>query len=122
MWKRMLELVVILLMCFVTSGCVVCSETTSQESGKKLKNSTLKQLEPGKTTKEWAVSALGTPTSRNKLDNGTEVLKYEYSKTVDHEFAIFLLLASDSKKKTSQSVCLEFRDNILTRYWSEEDG
>ena len=121
MWKRIIELGVVLLVCFVTSGCVVSSDTTSQESGKKLKNSTLKQLEPGQTTKEWTVSVLGMPSSRNKLDNGTEVWKYEYSKTVENEFAIFLLWASDSEKKISQSVCLEFKDNILTRYWSEED-
>ena len=121
MWKRTIELGVILLTCFVASGCVVSSDTTSHESGKKLKDSTLKQLEPGKTTKEWTISVLGTPSSRNKLDNGTEVFKYEYSKTVDEEFAIFLLWASDSEKKTSQSICLEFKDNILTRYWTEHD-
>jgi outer membrane protein assembly factor BamE (lipoprotein component of BamABCDE complex) len=121
MWKRTIELGVILLTCFVASGCVVSSDATSHESGKKLKDSTLKQLEPGKTTKEWTISVLGTPSSRNKLDNGTEVFKYEYSKTVDEEFAIFLLWASDSEKTTSQSVCLEFRDNILTRYWTEHD-
>ena len=121
MWKRIMGLGIMFLMCLVTSGCVVCSDTTSQESGKKLENSTLKQLEPGQTTKDWAMSVLGTPSSRNKLDNGIEVWKYEYSKTINKEFAVFLLLASDSEKKVSQSVCLEFKDNILTRYWSEED-
>ena len=121
MWKRTMSLVVILLVCFVMSGCIVSTENTSQERGKKLKNSSLKQLEPGVTTKDWAVSVLGTPTSRSKPDNGTEVLKYEYSKTVNHELAIFLILGSESEKTTSESVCLEFKDNILTRYWSEED-
>ena len=88
--------------------------------GRKLKNSSLRKLEPGVTTKDWAVSVLGTPTSRSKLEYGAEVLKYEYSKTVNHELAIFLLLGSESEKTTSESVCLEFKDNILTRYWSED--
>ena len=121
MWKRTIALVVILLICLVTAGCIVSTENTSQERGKKLKNSSLRKLEPGVTTKDWTVSVLGTPTSRSKLDNGTEVLKYEYSKTVNHELAIFLLLGTESEKTTSESVCLEFKDNILTRYWSEED-
>jgi len=121
MWQRTIKLVVILLICFVTSGCIVSTENTSQERGKKLKNSSLRKLEPGVTTKDWTVSVLGTPTSRSKLDNGTEVLKYEYSKTVNHELVIFLLLGSESEKTTRESVCLEFKDDILTRYWSEED-
>ena len=120
MWQGTIKLVVILLICFVTSGCIVSTENKSQERGKKLKNSSLRKLEPGVTTKDWTVSVLGTPTSRSKVDNGTEVLKYEYSKTVNHELVIFLLLASDSEKTTSESVCLEFKDDILTRYWSED--
>ena len=121
MWKRTITRVVIVLICLVTSGCIVCTENTSQERGKKLKNSSIRQLEPGVTTKDWALSVLGTPTSRSKLDNDTEVLKYEYSKTVNRELAIFLLFGSESEKTTNESVCLEFKDNILTRYWSEEE-
>lgn len=121
MHKIIVKLGVTILICILASGCAVCSETTSHERGKKIDNSTLQQLEPGKTTQEWAISALGTPSSRNKLDNGTEVLKYEYAKTENQNLAIFLLLASTNEKKSSQAVCLEFRDNILIRYWTEED-
>ncbi len=119
MRKRMVGLGIVILMCLVISGCLVVSDTSRHVSGKKIKESTLKQLEPGKTTKEWTISVLGTPTSRNKLDNGIEVFKYEYTETVNEEAAVFLLVASDSEKKTSQSVILEFKDNILTRYWTE---
>ena len=121
MWIRTIAICVILLMCFMISGCIVCSETTNQESGKKVKGSVLKQLEPGETTKEWTLSALGPPSSRNKLDDGTEIFKYEHSKTVCKEFSIFLLLDSESEKKTNQSVCLEFKDDTLTKYWTEDD-
>jgi outer membrane protein assembly factor BamE (lipoprotein component of BamABCDE complex) len=121
MWKRLIGFGVLLLMGLVISGCVVSSDTTTRESGNKINSSSLKQLEPGKTTKEWTEAVLGAPSSRNKLDSGTEVWKYEYSKTVNNEFAIFLLLGSENEKKINQSVCLEFKDNILTKYWSEED-
>jgi hypothetical protein len=121
MWKRRIARVVIVLICLVTCGCIVSTENISKERGKKLKNSSIRRLEPGVTTKDWAISTLGTPTSRNKVDDSTELLKYEYSKTVNHELAIFLILGSESEKTTSESVCLEFKDDILARYWSEDD-
>ena len=121
MRKKMAGLAMVLLACLMISGCVVCGNSSRQESGKKIRESTLKQLEPGKTTKEWTLSVLGTPTSRNALDNGVEVFKYEYTETVDEQLAVFLILASDSERKTSQSIILEFKDDILTKYWMDRD-
>ena len=120
MWKRTIAVVVTGMICFVASGCIVSTENISEERGKKPKTSSVRRLEPGVTTKDWALSVLGNPTSRSKLDDGTEVLKYEYSKTVNHELDIFLLFGSESEKTTCESVCLEFKDDILTRYWSED--
>lgn len=118
---KLTRLGIIILMCFATSGCLYKNYTTTEEKGKKINDSTLQQLEPENTTKEWAISTLGTPSSRDNLNNGDEIFRYEYSKKVDEKIRVFLLFHSNKEDITSQTVCLEFKDDLLTKYWIENN-
>lgn len=119
--KRIIRLGIIISMCFATSGCLYRNYTTTEETGKKISDSTLQQLDPGKTTREFVLSTLGSPSSRDKQENGTEIFKYTYTKKIDEKIRVFLLFASNKAETTIQIVCLEFKNDLLTRFWTEKE-
>jgi outer membrane protein assembly factor BamE (lipoprotein component of BamABCDE complex) len=105
----------------LNSGCLVINQSSNKTTGQRVKDSTLQQFEPGSTNKEWTLAVLGEPTSQEVLDDGTEILKYEYSRKVDRTTVVFVLFAGNEDKNEKQTAYFEFKDNLLTRYWIEND-
>ena len=105
----------------LASGCLVVSDSSNRATGKRIKKDTLKQFEVGSTTKEWTLAVLGSPTYEETLEDGTEILRYEYSRNIDQDTVVFLLFAGTADKTEKQTAYFEFKDNVLSRYWVEED-
>jgi outer membrane protein assembly factor BamE (lipoprotein component of BamABCDE complex) len=121
MKPRLIGICIALLCIALISGCAVGIDSTIRECGKKIGNTTLQQIAPGETTKDWVEMTLGQPSSKNKLNDGTEIYKYEYSKTVQKETFMIFIFGSDTETKTSQVVYIEIKDNIVKKYWTETD-
>ncbi len=54
-------------------GCLGASSSSSYETGRQVTGSTLDKIEIGTTTENWLLGALGEPTSRQVVAEGTEV-------------------------------------------------
>ncbi len=104
---------------FFVSGCVVARSTSIEESGRKIGESTLSQLENQVTTQDWVRAVLGEPTKRESVSEATEVWVYEYTLKKEKSTGVIVLLSSKDEKVESQSVYLEFTDGILTKHWTE---
>lgn len=102
------------------SGCVVINDSGDESHGRRITNSTLKQFEVGKTTKEWTLAVLGEPTHQETLDSGVEVLRYEHSRRKEQATVVFLLFAGNLDREEKQTAYFEFDNDILTRHWVEE--
>jgi hypothetical protein len=63
------------------SGCLVNSSTRTEYSRRHISCETVKQIEPGKSKSDFVLAVLGDPTSKNKLDDGSEVWKWEHKKS-----------------------------------------
>lgn len=113
----------VLLVCvtFALSGCLISSSSSNRGEGTRIKEHTLKQFEPGTTTKEWTLAVLGSPNKHEALDDGREILRYEYSRKVHSDTTVFLLFSGSSNKTEKQTVYFEFKDQVLSRYWVEHD-
>ena len=103
------------------SGCIVVSNSGDRASGKRIKETTLNQFEVGSTTKEWTLAVLGEPSHRETLEDGTEVMRYEYSRKKEQQTVVFILFAGNSDKQEKQTAYFEFKDDVLSRYWVEQD-
>ena len=114
-------LLVLITLGMLVSGCVVINNADDSTRGQKIQEATLKQFEPGTTTKAWTLAVLGEPTSQENLDGGIDVLRYEYSHRSEQQTLVFLLFAGNADKEEKQTVYLEFKDDVLTRYWQEQD-
>ncbi|MFC1765958.1 hypothetical protein ACFL6U_28255 [Planctomycetota bacterium] len=105
----------------MVSGCLVINDSTNKATGKRIQDDTLKQFEPGSTTKEWTLAVLGSPSKQEILEDGTEILKYNYSRNMDRTTVIFVLFAGSEDKNEKQTAYFEFKNDILSRYWVEND-
>ncbi len=101
------------------AGCFVWNtDVRYGEKGAPLSGSTLKQIESGKTTRDWLMVTLGEPSEQSTTDAGVEVLKYRYSKTQESNVVMPFVIVND-EKKNEQTVYFEVKDGIVQKYWVE---
>ena len=104
----------------VLSGCISGrSDVSYGPKGPAVGHETVKQIEVGRTSKEWVLGTLGTPTSETKTPEGTEILKYVYTKSVDSDIDVFLFLEFDDKREERTVYYFQIADGVVTRFWKE---
>ena len=101
------------------TGCLVVSGRSIHESGVRISDATMQQVEIGKTTEAWIVAALGEPSSRVELDEDIVLVRYEHSVTRAEGGAVFLIFAGGSETTQRSTTYFEFEDGVLCRTWSE---
>jgi len=101
-------------------GCISGrSDVSYGPKGPAVGAETLRQIKAGQTSKEWVLGTLGTPTSVTATPEGTEILKYEYTKKVDSDIDVFLFLEFDDKREERTVYYFEIADGIVTKFWKE---
>ena len=100
-----------------SAGCLVTSHSEQKRSGNYVSDSTLNQIEPGRTSASWVRATLGAPSSVEEPDEQTEIWKYRYSERKDSSGSVFLLFAGNDSKETTGTVFVEVRHGVVTRYW-----
>lgn len=106
---------------FVLGGCISSrSNVTYGPKGPAVGAETLRKIEVGATSKEWLLGTLGEPTSETQTPEGTEILKYVYTKKVDSDFSAFIFLDADDTREERTVLYFEISNGIITRYWQEQ--
>jgi hypothetical protein len=102
-------------------GCLVMTGESTDESGTKVTQSTLEQIEVGTTTETWVRATLGEPSGERVIDEEKKikVLRYEYSETRSGGGAVFLIWAGGSQTTSTSTTYFEITDGIVTRHWRE---
>ena len=105
----------------VTSVLLVgCVATRSDVHYSGVNNSQLRQVERGKTTKDWLVTALGEPTEQSITEEGTEILRYKCTEKRDNQFVLFPPpIVIDDKKEIEHTIVFKLKDGIVQRHWKE---
>ncbi|MDI6450996.1 hypothetical protein [Anaerobaca lacustris] len=105
---------------FVLTGCISGrSDVRYGPKGPAVGAETLRQVRVGSTSREWVLGTLGEPTSQTQTPEGTEILRYVYTKKVDSDFKAFIFLNFDDKREERTVLYFEITDGIVTRYWRE---
>ncbi len=112
--------VLCVLMGLITSGCISSRSDVSYGSkGPAVGSGTLRRVKTGQTSKEWVLGTLGEPTSEITTGDGSEILRYEYTKKVDSHFELEPFFDSHDKREERTVYCFEITDGIVTRFWKE---
>jgi hypothetical protein len=101
-------------------GCISSrSDVTYGAKGPAVPYSTLRQIKCGKTSKTWLLGVMGEPTRAVRSSADTEVLTYEYTKTVDSDFNFFIFLNADNRREERTVHVFEVTNGIVTKHWKE---
>ena len=122
--RRMAVLGSIVVLCgmlgIVLAGCISGrSDVSYGPKGPAVGHETLRQIKVGQTSKEWVLGTLGTPTSETATPEGTEILKYVYTKKVDSDIDVFLFLEFDDKREERTVYYFDIANGIVTKFWKE---
>ncbi len=112
--------ILLVLMMLMGVGCISShSDVTYGSKGPAVPNSTLRQIKVGHTTKSWLLGVLGEPSRAARTSANTEVLTYEYTKTVDSNFSFFIFFDGDSRREERTIYVFELESGIVMEYWKE---
>lgn len=106
---------------FCLTGCLITSSKQVKETGTPVSSTTLRQVEPGVTTKDWLLATLGPPTSRKCVEDqgNVEILAYQHEVVKTSRGKVFLLFSGSSNTVEAQKTFFEVTDGVVTRYWTE---
>lgn len=100
-------------------GCLVSGHSNTTMSGAYVGPTTFSQVEPGVTTEEWVLAAFGKPTERTTLSDGTDLLKWSYSRTKRGSGSVFLLYGGSNSSESQGAAFVQVRDGLVVKAWRD---
>jgi outer membrane protein assembly factor BamE (lipoprotein component of BamABCDE complex) len=99
------------------SGCLVSGSSRQTRSGNYVSDETFSQIKPGKTSAGWVMATLGEPSSKSRLDDGSEVWKWSYTEVKSSRGQVFLLFANRNHKETTGAAFVELKNGVVVNKW-----
>jgi len=103
---------------FLFPACIINVDSHSERSGRYVSASTLQQVEPGRT-QSYVLALLGEPTSRTKIDDGTEIWKWAYTETKRSEGSLIFVFSGDDTERIEGAAYVEFKDGVVQKTWQD---
>jgi hypothetical protein len=104
----------------VCSGCLIHSHNRTEYSGTYVGSATFDRVEEGKSTPEYVLATFGEPTSRSKLNDGSEVWKWCYRRTHDSSGSVFLLFGGSGHSENEGAAFVVVKDGVVTKKWRDD--
>jgi len=98
-------------------GCLINSSNNEHYSGTYVSEATFNRIEPGTTTKQWVLGTLGEPSVKTNLEDGSELWKWQYSKTKQSSGSVLFIFGGSSSSETGGAAYVQMRDGIVTKAW-----
>ncbi|HEY7086712.1 MAG TPA: outer membrane protein assembly factor BamE [Tepidisphaeraceae bacterium] len=114
--RRIIGLMVLVGLTGLT-GCLVGGSSEVRREGTYVADTTLGNIEPGKTQTSWVLATLGQPSEKTQIDPNRELWKYCYKETRNSSGFVFLIFGGSDSKVTDGRVFIEFQDGVVTKTW-----
>jgi hypothetical protein len=103
----------------VLPGCLISGSSDTKVSGEYIGPATFHQIEPGVTTVDWVRAVMGEPTSRARLEDGSEIWKWSYERKHSSHGGVFLLVGGSSREETKGATFLQIKDGVVVKAWRD---
>ena len=103
------------------SACVYVQESHVRDKGSTVSQQTVAQVEPGKTTKDWVLSNLGTPDRIQADKDGLEVYEYISERRERTERKFIFLFSVEADKIVARKVTRVMMRNGVVESVSTSD-
>ncbi len=94
-------------------GCLVVGGSETTIRGAYIAREDLVSIQPGTTTQDEVLRALGPPTSRTLHEDGSESWTYRWTEEKESGGALFLIFAGGSRRSITDSITIVFRDGVV---------
>ncbi len=99
------------------SGCLISSHSNESFTGTRVSDATFNRIEPGVTTQQWITGTLGEPSIKTKLEDGSELWKWQYAKVKSSSGAILFVFGGSSTSTQASAAYVQLKDGIVTKCW-----
>jgi hypothetical protein len=100
-------------------GPIVSSHNTVKRSGPEVGAATFAEVRPGKTTGDWVLAALGEPSRRATLADGSELWVWTTKEHKSGSGSVWLLYGGQSDKETLRNAYVQVTDGVVTKKWRD---
>jgi len=100
-------------------GCLVTGSSKETMTGTHISPTTFSNIEPGVTTETWVRAALGEPTSRSELDDGSSLWRWSFRRDKTSSSAVFLIFGGSSRKESEGATFVQLKDGIVVKAWQD---
>lgn len=100
-------------------GCLVGQAKESAFSGNYVSPTTLESIKPGMPLTD-AIALMGEPTSRGPMSDGSEICRWQYTRTDKGAGYVFLVFGGTDKTTRSLTTLVQARGGIIERVWQDE--
>jgi outer membrane protein assembly factor BamE (lipoprotein component of BamABCDE complex) len=107
---------------FALTACVYVQDSHTRDKGTEVSQAQVAKVEPGKTTKEWILSNLGTPDRIHAEKDALEVYEYVSERTERTESNFFLLFSVKSDKTIAKKITRVVMKNGVVDSITTTDG
>ncbi len=119
LWNRVIVTGMFVSSAVLLSGCLISGSSHETMSGQFVGQSTFAEIEPGRTTDKWVLGALGEPSSKSCLDDGSSLWKWVYKRDRSSNSSVFLVFGGSSRRETEGATFVQFRDGVVTKAWQD---
>lgn len=117
--KKLLPLTALALL---LNGCLVTVESDTDSVETVWSDSEVSRLELGRSDEQWVRDSFGEPASKLSYADGSQVWKYRNVSERDFELGVFLVFSIDVEEERVETLSIEFREGVVTKYWIEESS
>jgi outer membrane protein assembly factor BamE (lipoprotein component of BamABCDE complex) len=103
------------------AGCLLTVDSDGRLLDSTWDEGDVNRLQVGSSDVDWVRSTLGEPSTRLSYADGTEVWKYRNRSEKDTEVGLFLVFSVDVEQERTETLSIEFDQNLVTNYWIESD-
>jgi outer membrane protein assembly factor BamE (lipoprotein component of BamABCDE complex) len=103
------------------AGCLLTVDSDGRLLDSTWDEGDVNRLQVGSSDVDWVRSTFGEPSTRLSYADGTEVWKYRNRSEKDTEVGLFLVFSVDVEQERTETLSIEFDQNLVTNYWIESD-
>jgi hypothetical protein len=97
----------------------VSSRNSVTREGPHVGGGTFAEIRPGNTTGEWVLAALGEPTRRATLDDGSEIWRWSATEEKSGSGSVWLLYDGHSHKEVVTNHFVQVKDGVVVKKWRD---
>lgn len=103
-------------------GCLVGGSSETRVTGAYIGPQTVAAVRPGETRAEGVVAMFGEPSNKSTLEDGSELWRWDYTRSSKGGGYVFLIAASRHRDEVSSRTFVQLKEGVVTKVWQDSSA